>query len=68
MNLKKYPPKHYVDIGLMADWQSGEPEVLEPEKCEGWGWYDMDNLPSPRFSTVDTYIEAYKTGRNYWDA
>lgn len=67
LNLKDYPPKHYVDIGLIADWKSGDPQVLEPHKCEGWDWYDMDKLPQPLFSTVETYLEAYKTGRNFWD-
>jgi len=68
LNLKAYPPKHYVDIGLIADWKNGEPEIMEPEKCEGWDWYSVDDLPSPLFGTVASYIEAYKTGRNYWDA
>lgn len=68
LNLKTYAPKHYVDIGLMAQWTSGEPKIMEPEKCEGWGWYDMDNLPQPLFGTIESYIEAYKTGRSYWDA
>jgi len=27
MNLKEYAPKHYVDIGLVAEWLSGEPKV-----------------------------------------
>ena len=67
-NLKAYAPKHYVDIGLMAFWKSGEPKIMEPEKCEGWGWYDMDHLPSPLFGTIEIYIEAYKTGRDYWDS
>ncbi len=68
LNLKSYAPKHYVDIGMVADWKSGEPQVLEPEKIEGWDWCDMENLPSPVFATLPTYIEAYKTGRNVWDA
>ncbi len=67
LNLTEYAPKHYVDIGLIADWESGEPQVLEPENCEGWDWYDMDNLPSPRFSGISTYIEAYKGGNNFFD-
>jgi len=66
-NLKEYAPKHYVDIGLVADWKSGEPTVMEPHKCEQWDWYDMDELPSPLFSTIPSFIEAYKTGRNFWD-
>lgn len=67
-NLKKYAPKHYVHVQLLADWKSGEPQVLEPEKLEQWGWFHMDNLPSPLFGNCDKTIEAYKTGRNYFDA
>ena len=67
LNLKKYFPKHYVDIGLIAEWESGEPQVLEPEKCESWDWYSMDKLPSPLFSGIDTYIEAYNGGNNFYD-
>jgi 8-oxo-dGTP diphosphatase len=68
MNLKQYAPKHYVDIGLSADWKSGQPQVMEPNKVESWAWYDIDNLPEPLFSTLPSYIEAYKTGKNYFDA
>jgi 8-oxo-dGTP diphosphatase len=68
LNLKDYAPKHYVDIGLTADWKSGEPQVIEPEKIEGWDWYDIDNLPQPLFGSVPTNIEAFKTGKNYYDA
>ena len=67
LNLKAYPPKHYVDLAFVADWKSGEPQILEPDKTEGWAWYNMDHLPSPLFKTLPTYIEAYKTGRNFWD-
>ena len=67
MNLKTYSGKHYVDIGLAADWKSGEPEAREPDKCEGWTWYNLDNLPEPLFGTIPSYLEAYKTGRNYFD-
>jgi len=68
LNLKEYAPKHYVDIGLIADWKSGEPKVMEENKIEGWDWYSMDSLPKPLFATLETYIEAYKTGKNYFDA
>lgn len=68
MNLKEYAPKHYADVGLIADWGSGEPKIIEPDRIEGWNWYDIDNLPEPLFKTIPSYIEAYKTGRNFWDA
>lgn len=67
-NIKQYAPKHYVQIGLVADWKSGKPKVLEPDKCESWDWYDLDKLPKPLFGTMPLSIEAYKTGRNYFDA
>ena len=67
-NLKDYAPKHYVDIGFVAEWESGEPRVMEPEKIDGWSWYDIDNLPTPLFSTIPSYIESYKTGKNFYDA
>jgi len=66
-NLVKYAPKHYVHIGLMADWKSGEPKVLEPDKCESWAWYNIDNLPEPIFEAAKLSIEVYKTNNNYFD-
>ena len=67
-NITDYAPRHYVDIGLVADWESGEPEVKEPEKCESWNWYSLDELPEPLFSMVYNYLEAYTNGNHYYDA
>ncbi len=67
LNLKDYSPKHFIDLALLADWKGGEPTVKEPEKCEAWGWYDIDNLPAPLFGGIPSAIEAYKTGKNYFD-
>ena len=39
--------KHYVVIIMISDWISGEPQVIEPEKCECWEWYSWDALPEP---------------------
>ena len=66
-NVTSYSPKHYVLVGLVADWESGEPRVLEPEKRESWDWYDLDNLPSPLFDFCLFELEAYKTGNRYFD-
>src|SRR6185369_16550479 len=48
-NSKEYTPKHWVNIGLAADWLSGEPTVMEPEKSGEWKWYALDALPEPLF-------------------
>lgn len=67
INLRKYASKHYIDIGVIADWVSGDPKVMEPEKLESWDWYDLNNIPEPLFGAEPNYLEALKNGRNYWD-
>lgn len=67
LNMKEYAPKHYIDIGVVADWKSGEPVNLEPEKLESWEWFDLENLPSPLFAALPSYFEALKTGNNFFD-
>ena len=67
-NMIEYAPRHYLHIALVADWKAGEPQLMEPEKSEGWGWYPLDTLPSPLFATVADDFEALRSGRVYWDA
>lgn len=67
LNLKAYAPRHYVNIAFIADWKSGEPKIMESDKVESWDWYSLDALPSPLFATVNSCVEAYKTGRTFWD-
>ena len=66
-NITRYAPKHYVHIGLIADWKSGEPQVLEPDKSESWGWFDTEHLPESMFEPCQMALESYKTGKNYFD-
>lgn len=44
--------KHFITIYLLADWVSGQPKLLEPDKCSEWGWFDWKNLPEPLFLTI----------------
>lgn len=57
---------HVVDIGMCADWVSGEPELKEPHKCEGWAWYGLDELPEPLIPGDYDYLEAIRTGKIYF--
>ncbi|HZM64284.1 MAG TPA: NUDIX domain-containing protein [Candidatus Saccharimonadales bacterium] len=61
-----HSPKHYVDVGFVADWEAGEPHILEPDKCDGWEWRAIDDIPEHIFAPMAGYIEAYKTGKNYF--
>ncbi len=68
INLRKYTPKHYLHISMIADWQSGEPKVMEPEKQESWSWYDLKDLFSPTFGTAKENLEALKSGKIFFEA
>jgi len=60
LSVTDYPPFHSIHITYTADWKSGEPQVLEPEKIESWGWYDLDNLPQPLFKNVELSLKNYQ--------
>ncbi|MDP9212287.1 MAG: NUDIX domain-containing protein [bacterium] len=67
MNQRQYPPDHFVNLGLRADCPVGEPKVMEPEKCEHWGWYGLDALPEPLFATMSYYVRAILGEGYFWD-
>lgn len=54
-------------IGLIANWEKGRPRSLPDENIGDWDWYSLDNLPSPLFYPTKILIDAYKTGKNYYD-
>jgi len=58
--------KHYLDIGFRADWKSGEAMNLEPDKCEGWEWYDPASPPAPLMVGASRYLDALKTGKIFY--
>ena len=59
--------KHYLNVGLLADWKSGEPQIMEKDKFASWDWYELDQFPEPGFALNTLYIEAVKTGKNFFD-
>lgn len=63
-NIMKYG-KHYVDIGFTVEIKSGEPKIMEPDRFDEIGWFDLGNLPEPLFEAVKLYIDSYKTGKIY---
>lgn len=41
--------KHYVTIWVLSECETGEPQIMEPEKCTDQAWHNFDDLPSPLF-------------------
>lgn len=58
--LNEPKPAHFVAIFMRAFLADANqfPENLEPEKCDGWEWYDWENLPKPLFKGLETLVES----------
>ena len=51
-------------IFLCNDW-SGKPKLLEPDKCEKWEWFDLENLPDNILPGHLAGINALKNGEGW---
>jgi 8-oxo-dGTP diphosphatase len=49
--------KHYVTVFVQASVEPGEPQVLEPEKCEGWSWFRWSELPENLFLPLKNLLK-----------
>ncbi|MET9886121.1 phosphotransferase [Streptomyces sp. NPDC006430] len=41
---------------------SGRPGVMEPDRCDGMGWYALDGLPEPMVAYCRAGLDAYRAG------
>ena len=48
--------KHYITVYTVLWLKSGEPILIEPNKCEGWEWFDLNKLPNPLFGGLITQL------------
>ena len=53
--------KHYVTFHMVAEYVSGEAQVLEPEKCAQWQWFSWEELPDPLMLPI---VHAREQGFN----
>jgi len=44
----KKEDEHYITICMVADYVLGEAKVMEPEKCEEWGWFEWNEKKLPK--------------------
>ncbi len=66
-NLETYEQEnlHYVSVILLATDFSGEAKTMEPTKCEGWDWYDPNDLPQPHFDASEKGIQCFLENKFY---
>jgi 8-oxo-dGTP diphosphatase len=55
---------HYITIFMIAEVLNGEPQNLEPDRCEGWDWFDLHALPENLFRPLQSLIQEEKAGKD----
>ena len=53
---------NFIHFGFVAKDIEENIENPEPDKCEGWEWFDIDSLPSDILPGHDGIIHLYQTG------
>lgn len=56
---------HFVTLGFLALEFSGKEFVCEPDEITQWGWFGLDELPSPLFFPSEKIIKNYSSGDIY---
>jgi 8-oxo-dGTP diphosphatase len=52
--------QHWVSPTYLARHISGEPHIVEPEKCSAIGWFSLDHLPAPLSIITAHDVTAYR--------
>ncbi|MEZ8824576.1 NUDIX hydrolase [Vibrio sp. 10N.261.55.A7] len=52
--------KHYVTLFVVASQSSGEPMIMEPNKCKQWKWFELNDLPEPLFLPLTNLLKESK--------
>jgi len=55
--------EHWVSPTFLARHISGEPRILEPEKCTAIGWFKLDELPEPLSLVTQDDVSMYREKR-----
>ena len=55
--------QHWVSPTYLARHVSGQPRILESEKCSAIGWFRMDALPAPLSVISQANVQTYREQR-----
>jgi 8-oxo-dGTP diphosphatase len=62
-DIMKSEGKHYVTLFVKAVAEPGEPQILEPHKCQEWAWFPWSRLPSALFLPLHNLLaQGYNPG------
>lgn len=66
-NIDRFSYRHDIAVHFTAEWESGEVRTDDKERIGEWNWYDVESLPEPLFYPSQNVVDAYKSGKNYYD-
>lgn len=52
--------QHWVPTCFIARIKSGEPKIMEPDKCDAIGWFSLAKLPQPLSVITKLDLQALK--------
>lgn len=53
------PFQHYIHFVFETSNIQGEPKNTEPDKCAGWEWFDLNDLPDDIFFGHQKLLNGY---------
>ena len=62
--------RDYLTLFVSAAYLSGQPEIMEPDKCLSWQWFPYNQLPNPLFMPITNFLKqvpdlsVYQVGRD----
>jgi 8-oxo-dGTP diphosphatase len=48
--------KHYVTLFVVSEYDFGELQIKEPDKCERWDWFNWNEFPEPLFLSLKNLL------------
>jgi 8-oxo-dGTP diphosphatase len=58
---------HYIHLVFSVTQWEGEARNMEPNKCKGWEWHDLNSLPANIFHGHAGIIESIKNNTFYYE-
>jgi len=55
--------QHWMTVNYIANLKKGEPKIMEPDKCDKIGWFDIRKLPKNLSKTTSEPIKNYLKGK-----
>ncbi len=49
--------KHYVTLFVVCEYESGKPEIKEPDICDAWKWFSWNQFPAPLFLSLKNLLD-----------